>query len=251
MLSLRHLFGAFVLLLFASGCDDPSPDASDEAASDASSWSYEGQTGPQRWAALSDDYAACDGSQQSPIDLADAGEPTNGMTLKTSYTTASGEVVDTGHALQVNTTGGTLTLDGTTYELLQFHAHAPSEHTVDGADYAAEIHLVHRAEDQQLAVLGIFVEEGPEAHPALDGWIQGRDTTLSVNAGRLLPDRQSYYTYEGSLTTPPCSEIVRWVVMDQPIQASAEQLETLRAQHEGNDRPVQPLNDRQLVYVGP
>ncbi len=254
MSSVRLLCGMLALAFLVVGCDDPNPDGDTESAesdTSTSAWSYEGQTGPENWASLSSEYAACGGEQQSPIDLADASEPTEDASLTTSYTTASGDVVDTGHAIQVNTTGDTLTYDGTSYELLQFHIHTPSEHTVEGDDYPAEIHLVHQAGNQQLAVLGIFVEEGEEAHPALEGWIQGRDTTLSVNPGRFLPDQQSYYTYEGSLTTPPCSEIVRWVVMDQPIQASEGQLETLRAKHDGNARPVQPLNDRQLVYVGP
>jgi carbonic anhydrase len=247
----RFLLFLLLIALAITGCDDPRPSPTAEPpASESSAWSYEGNTGPEHWAALSDDYSACDGAQQSPINLTDPSDPTDGTLLNTSYITESGTVTDTGHAVQVNTTGGTLTLGGTTYDLQQIHAHVPSEHTVAGDRSAAELHLVHEAGEEQLAVLGIFVEEGRRAHAALDGWIQGRDTTLSVNAGRLLPDRQSYYTYEGSLTKPPCREVVRWVVMDHPIQASEEQIETLRAQYGGTARPVQPRGDRRLVYVG-
>ena len=252
MCVVRFLCTVSIVPLFLIGCEDPRSGAEDRTSvASTAAWSYEGPTGPDQWATLSDAYAACDGAEQSPINLAEAEAPDAPTTLSTSYSTQPGEVVDTGHAIQVNTTGGELTIDGTSYELRQFHVHTPSEHTVNGTGYAAEIHLVHTAGDQQLAVLGILVEEGPEDHPALEDWSEGRDTTLAVNAGRLLPDRQSYYTYDGSLTTPPCREIVRWIVMDHPIQISKGQLTTLRAQHDGNARPVHPLSDRRLVYVGP
>lgn len=241
------------LSILSAGCSDPEAptESTTEAESEHTSpdWSYEGDTGPEHWADLSSRFASCDGSQQSPIDLTDASAPNNGPTLETSYTTGEGTVEDTGHSIQVNTTAGTITYDGTTYDLLQFHAHTPSEHTVDGQHYAGELHLVHRASDDQLAVLGVFVEESSDAHPAFDGWTHSTDTTLSANPAELLPDERSYYTYEGSLTTPPCSEIVRWIVFDTPIQASTEQLDTLRAHHDDNARPTQPLGDRSLVFV--
>jgi carbonic anhydrase len=261
MTTLRLLPALALLAAVLIGCGSPdsgSPadtTAADTMTSDATgpafpSWSYEGETEPAQWADLSVDYAACAGDQQSPIDLTGASSPTSPPTLQTSYAAAPGAVFDTGHAIQVNTTGGTLTFDGTTYELAQFHVHAPSEHTVDGSSSPAEIHFVHQTGDS-LAVLGVFVEEGSAANPALDGWIQGDSTTISVNASDLLPETRSFYTYRGSLTTPPCSEIVRWVVLDTPIEASAAQLETLRAQHDGNARPVQPLGDRTLRRVSP
>jgi len=249
-----------LLVALLLGCTSPDSGSSSDSTADTAAteatgpaypaWSYEGETGPAQWADLSADYAACAGDRQSPIDLANATAPTPSPSLQTSYSTAPGDVFDTGHAVQVNTTGGTLTYDDTTYELAQFHVHAPSEHTVDESSSAAEIHLVHQTGDS-LAVLGVFVEEGSAANTALDGWIQGDSTTISMDAGTLLPESRSFYTYRGSLTTPPCSEIVRWVVMDTPIEASAAQLETLRAQHDGNDRPVQPLGDRPLLRVTP
>lgn len=246
---------ALSLALLITGCG-PSDDGGDtnQQASDESSsqkkaaWSYDGDTGPDHWADLSSAYAACDGSHQSPIDLTNPSS-TEGPSLQTNYTSAEAEVTDTGHAIQVNTTGGTMTIGGTTYDLQQFHVHTPSEHTVDGTRYAGEIHLVHRAGKNQLAVLALFVEAGNSANPALHDWIQGTDTTFPYDASALLPSPRSYYTYEGSLTTPPCSEIVRWVALDTPIQASSAQLDTLRAQYEGNARPIQPLNDRTIRYV--
>lgn len=244
----------FCFALLAAGCGSSDDgEAADQQASDGSSetaaWSYDGTTGPEHWATLSSAYAACDGSRQSPIDLTGATSAED-PSLRVRYTAADGRVTDTGHAIQVNTTGGTMTIGGTTYDLQQFHVHTPSEHTVDGRRYAGEIHLVHRAGKNQLAVLAVFVEKADSPpHPALHDWIQGTDTTLTYNASSLLPSTRSYYTYAGSLTTPPCSEIVRWVVLDTPIQASSAQLDTLRTQHQGNARPIQALNDRTIRYV--
>jgi len=155
-------------LLFIAGCTS-SPDAdqpNDASAEDGSptgvyenaDWSYAGDTGPAQWAELSPVYATCAGERQSPIDLTDA-TTAAGPALGQAYTPAAAEVVDTGHGLQVNTGGGTLTVGSVTYDLLQFHVHTPSEHTVDGSDYPAELHFVHQAGDS-LAVVGVFVEEG-------------------------------------------------------------------------------------------
>lgn len=254
---MRHLaclsVPSLCFALLAAGCGSSDEDSADnQQASDQSSekatWSYDGETGPEHWATLSSDYAACDGSQQSPIDLTDASSA-EGPPLQTSYAPAEAEGTDTGHAIQVNTTGGTMTVGGTTYDLQQFHVHTPSEHAVDGSRYAGEIHLVHQAGPEQLAVLALFVEEGGSSNPALHDWISGPDTTLTYDASALLPTTRSYYTYEGSLTTPPCSEIVRWIALSSPIQASSAQLDTLRAQYEGNARPLQPRNDRTIQYI--
>lgn len=253
-----HLFCALLLPLLVFGCDDPKkaqtaskPTPADLSQYDKDDWSYEGEAGPEQWARLSSDFASCNGSKQSPINLADASPPEGESLLKTSYTTEEANIVDTGHVLQVNTSGGTLSIRGQTYALQQFHVHTPSEHTVKGERYAAEIHLVHKADDGQRAVLGLLVEEG-DSHPHLDDWIVEPDTTVPrYNVARLLPSRRSYYTYDGSLTTPPCTEGVRWVVMNTPIEASPEQLETLRAQYGENARPLQPRNDRRLVLVAP
>lgn len=243
------------LALLVTGCgssesgDDTNQQASDKSSSQKkAAWTYEGDTGPEHWGDLSDAYVACDGTRQSPVDLTNV-STSEGPSLQTNYASAEAEVTDTGHAIQVNTTGGMLTVGETSYDLLQFHVHTPSEHAVDGGRYPGEIHLVHQAGENQLAVLALFVDEGSGSNPALHDWIDGADTTLTYNPSALLPSSRSYYTYDGSLTTPPCSEIVRWVVFDTPIQASSAQLDTLRAQYEGNARPIQPLNDRTIRHV--
>lgn len=255
MAILRSLVAASLASLLLGGCAPdgdrapaPVPTPSITTA-EGPEWGYEGDTGPPHWGDLSSDYAACDGDRQSPVALADA-ETASEPSFRTLYVHDKGTVIDTGHSMQVNTTGGMLTADGTVYDLREFHAHVPSEHTVDGQTYAAELHLVYKAGDQ-LAVLGIFVEEGTTPHPTMEVWQVGTDTTVTLNAGRMRPSEQSYYTYEGSLTTPPCSETVRWFVMETPIQASRKQLDTLRARYDDNARPLQPLGERTLKYVTP
>lgn len=262
------LFCSFLIV----GCTDPPETSSDDSAGDDTStspaWSYQGETGPEAWADLSDEYESCDGDLQSPVDLTDADSPSEATpSLEFSYSTTEGEIVDTGHFLQVNTPLGQFTYNDASYELLQFHPHAPSEHTIDGEEYAAELHLVHEDEDEDrddedqkdenenqqdddedLAVVGVFVEVSDDPHPAFEGW--DSKTSVSINPEQLLPADSSFYTYQGSLTIPPCSENVRWIVMDTPIEISNEQLAALRARYSDNDRPVQPLNDRELVYVG-
>ena len=213
-------------------------------------WSYDGATGPSKWADLADAYAACDGDWQSPIALTDATSQ-SGQSFNAKYIMDTGEVTDTGYTIQVNTTGGMMMYDGLMYSLKQFHVHTPAEHTVNGTRHPAEVHLVHRAREGDLVVLSVFLKEGTTANPALDTWITGTDTTITFRPGRLFPKQQSYYTYDGSLTTPPCSENVRWIVMDTPISASAAQIDTLQAQYEHNARPVQPRGDRRLTHITP
>jgi carbonic anhydrase len=248
-----------IALLLIVGCTS-SPDAdqsNDTSAEDDSptgvyeqaDWDYEGDTGPTQWAELSPTYAACAGDRQSPIDLADA-TTADGPALAQAYAPTAAEVVDTGHGLQINTGGGTLSVDGVTYDLIQFHVHTPSEHTVGGSDYPAEIHFVHQAGDS-LAVVGVFVDEGT-ANEGLETWLQSierNESSIEYDVNALFPDQRSYYTYSGSLTTPPCSEIVHWVVLDTPITASPDQLDAFRDRHDDNARPVQPLGDRSLQYI--
>jgi carbonic anhydrase len=268
MPSLRLPFVLLCSFLIVGCIDAPessseNPTGTDSSASPA--WSYQGETGPEEWADLSDEYATCDGDLQSPIDLGDAESPgAVPPSLELSYSSTEGEVVDTGHSLQVNTPIGELTYNDTSYELLQFHLHAPSEHTIDGEEYAAELHLVHRDEDkdeeqndtnqkdnEELAVIGVLIEVGDTSSPAFEGWTSKTDTSVSINPEQLIPADSSFYTYRGSLTTPPCTESVRWIVMDTPLEISKEKLEALREAYSDNDRPVQPVNDRQVVHVTP
>ena len=215
-------------------------------------WSYKGDTGPEHWVDLDPCYAACSGTSQSPINLTGA-TASDLDRLEPGYQTAPGTVRDTGHSIQVDIKGGSLVVGDDRYHLEQFHFHTPGEHVVDGAGWAAEIHLVH-ADGDDVAVLGIFVEVGEEnafmktLTPHLPGCERAGDPVVLCLAD-LLPENLDYFTYEGSLTTPPCSQGLRWLVLKTSVTFSEEQLALLQAYFPGgNARPPQPLNDR-AIYV--
>ena len=217
-------------------------------------WSYEGDTGPDRWGALDPSFAVCDsGVQQSPIDLAGA-IPAGGGGLELQWRPTDGEVVDNGHTIQVNMdAGSTITLEGRRFSLLQFHFHLPSEHTVEGGSYPMEVHFVHQAEEGDLAVIGVFMNAG-DAHPAIQAiWdaIPGVDDApaplAAIDPNAFLPEGRGYFRYAGSLTTPPCSEVVSWVVMSEAIAVSQGQVDAFAALYPMNARPVQPLNRRFIL----
>jgi carbonic anhydrase len=145
-------------------------------------------------------------------------------------------------------------VNGATYELVQFHFHAPSEHTIDGKHADAEVHLVHRNAAGQLAVVGVLIKKGLENRASKSLWDNlpthagpARPLSEPVNPDGLLPVRRTSYRYEGSLTTPPCAEGVTWMVMTEPIQLSAMQLKLFEKLIKRNNRPVQPLNRRTVI----
>jgi carbonic anhydrase len=258
------LLPLLVLALVLTGCqsepdqDDTATDTSTETVAQdkaTMTWSYSGDTGPTDWASLDAAYEACAGSKQSPVDLA-ADDEAQDVNIELNYEAAQGTLTDTGHGVQVNVEGGTMTIDGKPFALKQFHFHTPSEHTLDGQSYPVEAHLVHAADDGELAVLGIFYEEGEANDFLAPVWedlgsksdIQDADP-MELNVANMLPSDRVTYTYSGSLTTPPCSEGVRWHVMQEPLTLSAQQLNALTSIYDGNNRPVQPLNDRELDRV--
>lgn len=184
------------------------------------------------------------GHHQSPIDLTGATEE-DLPDLVFDYVAAEPEVTDNGHTvLSTYAAGGTLEVDGTSYTLLQFHLHAPSEHTVDGRELAAELHLVHQSDEGEFAVVGVLVERGA-ANAAIEPVLSRQPG--EVDPAGLLPASHRTFRYEGSLTTPPCTEGVHWMVMQEPISFSGAQIREFTALHPGSHRPVQPLGDRELV----
>ena len=239
-----------------------------------STWGYDGDRGPLHWGKLGPEFSLCEkGMAQSPIDLLRAHKTTLND-IQFSYKEAPFHVVNNGHTLQevepVSETAksrypkhgqtvthfdkdSTIVFDEDLYLLEQFHFHAPSEHTIDHRHYPMELHLVHHNERHEVAVVAVFMEEGKhnpffetflEHAPAKIGEVMD-DHNHSVNPITLLPERRSYYLYSGSFTTPPCSEGVSWLVMQDPIEVSAVQIEKFRALvgHD-NIRPTQPLHKR-------
>lgn len=228
----------------------------EEVAHEAPHWGYEGDIGPENWGELADAFIDCkEGQSQSPIDIANPA-PAELANLVFDYQPSAVKILNNGHTIQVNyDVGSSLTVDGKTYNLLQFHFHAPSEHAITGELFPAEMHLVHQnAEDQSLAVVGVMLTAGAENSAFQPVWdnlpaeeVTEQMTEAQVNAADLLPAVQTTYRYSGSLTTPPCSEGVSWFVMTEPVELSAEQLAAFEAIYSGNNRPLQPLNDRDLV----
>ena len=232
------------------------PEAEGEEAAagehEAPHWTYEEAA---RWSELAEEFSACGaGVEQSPIDLSGA----VGLDLPnivTHYVPAKATIIDNGHTVQVNVPeAGTIELDDVEYHFAQFHFHAPSEHTVEGDHWPMEWHFVHKAEDGSLAVIGVLVQEGP-AWPAFDSIIdslpleEGHEDIVygDVDVSAFMPDLNAAYHYDGSLTTPPCTEGVKWSVLQASITMSAEQMQAFTSRFsEANNRPVQPTNDRTL-----
>jgi len=227
-------------------------------ASDPVHWGYDGEVAPEHWGELSPDFSACgEGKQQSPVDIP-ATAAVNPPGLRVDYRDSALHIVNNGHTIQVNVDpGSTLQVDGATYPLAQFHLHALSEHTLNGAHTEMELHLVHKDATGRIAVVGVMLEAGAHsaayepllAHmPAEEGepeTIAG----ISLNAADLLPAQRGYYRYDGSLTTPPCTEGVTWLVLSEPVELSASQVAAFERLYDHNYRPVQPLYGRTFLVT--
>jgi carbonic anhydrase len=219
-------------------------------------WGYEGEVGPEHWAEFESDFGACStGRNQSPIDLANfihADLPK----IAFDYKPGGHQVVNNGHAVQVNyNDGSSITVDSTVFKLKQFHFHSPSENTINGRSFPMEAHFVHADDQGNLAVVALMFEEGSSNGVLESVWPKvpqvenGKDALEPVvSAEALLPANRDYYRYDGSLTTPPCSEGVRWFVLKQPAKATAEQLAVVgKTLTHANNRPVQPTGARAIL----
>lgn len=218
-------------------------------------WNYAGANGPQAWSQLKPEFNLCAlGQRQSPIAIQD-GNTLQGPAepLQIRYQPSSAMVVNNGHTIQVDVVGdNTLTVRGSTYKLLQFHFHHPSEERINDRSYGMVAHLVHRNIDGQLAVLAVLLDPGLAnaainkvwTYMPLDIGDRVRMPAGLLDLNELLPQDQRYYQFMGSLTTPPCSENVLWMVLKQPMQISPEQMRLFSQLFPLNARPVQPLNGR-------
>jgi carbonic anhydrase len=221
-------------------------------AAHADHWDYEGVGGPEDWARLNPANAACAaGKRQSPIDIRD-GIKVELDAVRFAYGASAFRVVDTGHTVQVNVAGGnTITVQGRDYELQQFHFHRPSEEHVNGRRYDMVVHLVHKDAQGRVAVVAVLLDRGA-AQPIVQAvWnnlpLEKNDEVAAqqpLDLERLLPEDRRYYTYMGSLTTPPCSEGVLWMVMKHPVPVSPEQIGVFARLYPMNARPLQPLHGR-------
>ncbi|MBP5985661.1 MAG: carbonic anhydrase family protein [Azonexus sp.] len=220
-------------------------------------WDYEGVGGPENWAKLDPKNKTCAiGERQSPIDIKD-GIKVDLEPIKFAYRPSTFRIVDNGHTIQVEIGESSISLTGKTYELVQFHFHRPSEEKVNGQRFDMVVHLVHKSDDGQLAVVAVLLERGTENPFIQTLWNNmpleknqpvAPPTTL-VDLNTLLPATRNYYTYMGSLTTPPCSEGVLWLVMKQPVQVSQDQINIFSRLYKNNARPIQPAGGR-LIKEG-
>ncbi|MDR2014117.1 MAG: carbonic anhydrase family protein [Azoarcus sp.] len=216
-------------------------------------WSYEGKTDPSHWGELQSEFAACSiGKEQSPVDIRNVKKQELLPAIVFNYVANSAEVVNNGHTIQVNLqSGSTVKLASGEYKLVQFHFHAPSEEKIEGKNYPLVGHFVHRADDGKLAVVAVLFKEG-KSNPALARIFDVMPAEVDAKAALgadfspadLLPGNQSYYSFMGSLTTPPCSEGVQWQVLKTPVELSDAQLKIFKKLYRNNARPVQPLNGR-------
>lgn len=228
-------------------------------AANAQHWAYHGHDGPEHWGELSDTWSACAaGQQQSPIDLHGAA----GIGLEPFAinwpNAVTGTVVDNGHTVQVNVDpGASISIAGHVYNLVQFHFHAESEHTIEGRHAPMEVHFVHADADGALAVIGVMVETGAPlaalgsiwaVNPASDGSTGG--VAAAIRIADFLPADRSAWRYAGSLTTPPCSEVVTWTVFRHPVTATVEQIDWFENRHPHSYRPVMPLHRRAVLQLG-
>ncbi len=221
-------------------------------------WGYEGAGAPHYWGDLKAEFATCkSGRSQSPIDIS-AAVITSLPAIEINYQDTVLNVVNNGHAIQVNYQAGSfINVGGKRFNLLQFHFHSPSEHTIGGKAYPMVAHLVHKADDGQLGVIGVMIKEGKASTLLEQLWAHmpeeaGKTVTVEeerINVSDLLPRDLTYFNYSGSLTTPPCTEGVHWMVLAAPVEASAEQIARFRALYPNNARPVQPVNGR-IIRLG-
>lgn len=217
-------------------------------------WSYREHGGAAKWGELDRSFAACKlGKLQSPIDIRDA-KPADLPAITFDYKPSPLKIVDNGHTIQVNyAPGSSIGVNGARYALVQFHFHQPSEEKIDGKPHAMVVHLVHKGADGKLAVVAVLLDKG-EMNPVIDLiWKnlpreKEKEATIdaTVDAAQLLPTDKGYYTFEGSLTTPPCSEQVRWFVLKHPVTISDSELAAFGQRYPMNARPTQPLNGRTI-----
>ncbi len=216
-------------------------------------WTYEGEHGPTHWGSLDPAYGTCKvGRHQSPIDIRGA-KTADLPAIAFEYRPSPLKVIDNGHTVQVTyAPGSSIAVAGQRYELQQLHFHHPSEEKVNGKSYPLVAHLVHKNADGKLAVVAVLLKEGPANPFIAEIWKQlpaeeGREVApegVSIDASQLLPASRGYYTFTGSLTTPPCTEGVTWLVLKDPAQVSSAQVQAFANKYPHNARPVQPLNGR-------
>jgi|SRR5947209_2119244 len=216
-------------------------------------WDYTNARGPSHWGDLKPAYAPCKtGHEQSPIDITEV-KKADLPAIEFDYRPSPLHIVDNGHTVMVNyVSGSSIRVAGRRYELKQFHFHRPSEEKINGKGFDMSLHLVHVSESGKLAVVAVLLQQGEDTSPITELWKNlPQETTrnnlsspLHINASLMLPPDRNYFTYTGSLTTPPCSEGVTWFVLTHPVSVSAADIRRFSELYPNNARPTQPLGNR-------
>ena len=266
-------FIAFSILFLAACTADSADETKNETAKEDTAkveqkesnevhtahWTYEGEKGPEHWGDLNPDFAACkNGKEQSPINIETSRviEDEKIPDLVINYKPTEFSLTNNGHTIQANpfTSDNKITVDNKEYELVQFHFHTPSEHQLNGKNFDMELHFVNENTNNQFAVLGLMIKEGA-SNPYLEkAWnilppeeiTEAVKLTEPIDLMSLLPKDIDSFQYNGSLTTPPCSEAVKWIVLEEPIEMSKEQIDKFRNIFANNNRPVQSINEREV-----
>ncbi|WP_042246745.1 carbonic anhydrase [Jejuia pallidilutea] len=249
-----------IILLIVVSCNDTKKTAHANNNHEEAHWSYSGETSPEHWAEI-EKNSDCNGNHQSPINIihkdVDSVKITNDLKILYTPTTLISEVENNGHSVQFDfEAGDSINYKNETYYLKQIHFHEPSEHKINGIIYPLEMHLVHVSKAGKITVLGVLGEEGEESQlfeffesflPIKEG--ETKDIHQKIDLSSLFLEDKHYYTYGGSLTTPPCSEGVNWVVFKEPIVLSVEEVLKLRNNMPINNyRNEQPINERVVNY---
>lgn len=259
---LVRCMGVFVLVLCVISCDEEKRVAEQEVTPSRAHdeplrvhWDYMGIEGPEHWGLLSEAYMTCEaGDRQSPINIETTQKPQSQQTIKFQYAPTRIFEVNNGHTIQVSHESGCKAdLNGRPYRLRQFHFHDPSEHHIDGKTFPMEMHLVHQDAGGQILVVAVLMETGSD-EPVLTklwDWLPDQierevSLPLKTNIGAILPENPQFYSYSGSLTTPPCTEGVKWIVLKEPIAIAKQDVEKFVEIIGYSARPVQPVGDRQI-----
>jgi len=224
-------------------------------AQDGARWGYQGKEGPLNWGRLDPAFKACSqGKEQSPIDIRGAHLNKALPPVEFHYVSGPMALLNTGHTVQVTPPAGSyIVIAGTRYDLVQFHFHHPGEEAVKGKLPDMSLHLVHKSADGKFAVIAVRLNEG-NANAVLAGlWEHLPKTegatdkvTESMSPGGLLPADRGYWTYEGSLTAPPCTEGVRWIILEQEVEISRDQLRSFGYLYKVNSRMLQAPHGRKI-----
>jgi carbonic anhydrase len=217
------------------------------------SWSYDGSTGPSHWGDLNAEFAPCKtGHRQSPIDI-HATQRADLPAIQFDYRSTPLHIIDNGHTIMINyAAGSSIQVGGKQYELKQFHFHRPSEEEINGKRYDMAMHLVHVAQDGSVVVVAVLLQKGednPLIHELWNDLPREKDKeqlldNVQIDVADLLPADRGYYTFSGSLTTPPCSENVTWYVLKHPVTVSAAEIQAFSKLYRHDARPTQPLYSR-------